>query len=172
MNRFACAREQDVLDAIASRRWPARCEQELRDHVVSCGLCADLVAVAGALLDPDATEVPARDLPPASLVWWRVQLRAREEAARSAVRPIRLAQLAALACIGVLVLAAVAAVTPFLAASITSGAARVALAIPKIDAQAATEAALASLANRGVQLAAGAWLVLGPVAIYLALARD
>ncbi len=184
MNRFECPREQDVLDAIAARRWPARCDGELRDHVASCALCADLVAVAGALLDADGDESTAGELPPASLVWWRAQLRAREEAARAALRPIRLAQRLALGCAVGLAVLALSGASPYVWTSIAgavahlpsidAGAARdrVLAGVSTFDATAATRAALTALAGRGVQLAAAAWLVLAPVAIYLAFARD
>ncbi|MGE5816048.1 MAG: hypothetical protein ACM36C_16280, partial [Acidobacteriota bacterium] len=109
MTRVECPREQDVLDALASRRWPHRAGDELRAHVATCGICADLVTVAGALLDDES--VP-HELPPASLVWWRAQLRARVEAARAALRPIRVAQLAAVICAAAVVIAAVAALVP------------------------------------------------------------
>ena len=176
MMPIECPREQDVLDALASRRWPDRAEDELRTHVAACGVCADLVTVAGALVDvPDAMQVP-QELPPASLVWWRAQLRAREEAARAAVRPIRVAQLVAAICVAVLVVGAIAALaTPAIpvffraASAVVIGAAA---ALPSVATEAASDFALATLANRGIQLALAAWLVLAPVAAYLAFSRD
>ena len=87
-----CRREQDVLDARAARRWPERCEEELRAHVSACSVCADLVDVAGALLnDRDAVYDDAR-VPSSGIVWWRAQLQAREDAARAAGRPIAFIQ--------------------------------------------------------------------------------
>ena len=44
-----CARESDVLDALASARWPSRVERELADHVASCAICQDVVTVATAI---------------------------------------------------------------------------------------------------------------------------
>jgi hypothetical protein len=43
---------------------------------------------------------------------------------------------------------------------------------PALEPEAATALVVALLANRAVQLAALAWLVVGPVAVYLAFARD
>ncbi len=183
MTRFECSREQDVLDALASRRWPARCDAELRDHVASCALCTDLVAVAGALLD-EADDLAADALPPASVIWWRAQLRAREEAARAAARPLRVAQQVA-AALGIALLVvwcwasasyirssvgSVLAVVPRIDAQAIG--ARAVAALPAFDASALAQSALAALASPAVQLAAGAWLILAPVAIYLAVARD
>jgi hypothetical protein len=170
-----CPREQDVLDAVQSRRWPNRASDELRAHVVNCDVCADLAVVAGALLDGDEAGTARHEVPPASLVWWRAQLRAREEAAQAALRPIRVAQLAAWICVALLLLGTSAA----LASSVTIAIARIgtalagaASALASIDTRSATDLALAALANRGVQLAAAVWLVLGPVAAYLAFSRD
>jgi hypothetical protein len=87
-----CAREQDVFDALAAQRWPAKCDAELQQHVHGCATCADLVEVARALLeDHDRAHEHAR-VPPSGLVWWRAQLRAREEDARAAARPIAFIQ--------------------------------------------------------------------------------
>jgi hypothetical protein len=172
MRPFECPREQDVLDALASRRWPHRCDEELRAHVANCVGCADLATVAAALLEADDTTEAARQVPPASLVWWRAQLRAREESARAALRPIRTAQIAALAVFTTVLIIGLAGMLPALVASVPEQAARVLAALPEFDLRAATDFAFASLANRGVQLAAGAWLVLTPVAAYLAFSRD
>lgn len=166
-----CDREQDVLDALVSRRWPDRIDEDLRAHVTSCTACADLVEVAGALLSEETVEPPC-DLPPASIVWWRAQLRAREDATRAALRPITITQAAAVACATILFLALVATVVPSFLTWISATLARSAAAIPSLEVHAATELALAALANRGVQLAAGMWLVLAPVAAYVAFSRD
>jgi hypothetical protein len=90
--RIECAREDDVLDMLAAQRWPRRCDAELMAHISECRLCDDLVTAAAALRDDqDRTWREAR-VPASSLVWWRAQSRAREEAARAAVRPIAFVQ--------------------------------------------------------------------------------
>lgn len=90
--KIECPREQDVLDALAAQRWPARCDDELQAHVQGCGICTDLVAVASALLDDQDTAYHDARIPPSGLVWWRAQLRAREQDARAAARPIAFIQ--------------------------------------------------------------------------------
>jgi hypothetical protein len=83
-----CHWEEDVLDALTARQWPDRCPPDLRAHVKSCAICTDLVEVASAVqVDHDVAWREAR-VPPSSVVWWRAQLRAREDAARSAARPL------------------------------------------------------------------------------------
>lgn len=93
-----CRFEQDVLDAVRSGRWPFRCDPELATHVDQCPVCADVALVATAFAAEDelgldralAREEPV--LPPSTLVWWRAQRRAREEALRRATWPVRVAQ--------------------------------------------------------------------------------
>ena len=59
----------------------------LREHVAGCGLCSDVAEIAGAFFeDRDCARAEAV-VPSASAVWWRAQIRAREEAARLAVAP-------------------------------------------------------------------------------------
>jgi hypothetical protein len=73
-----CRFEQDVLDAIASRRWPAKADDALRAHVAACESCADLAAVAGALVNEEELAYAEARVPSSGAVWHRAQLRARE----------------------------------------------------------------------------------------------
>ena len=90
-----CPRESDVLDAVASEKWPHRVAPELAVHVASCAVCSDIAAVATAIRT--AHEVAWRDaaIPSSGQVWWRADMRARQEAIRTASRPIAIAQAAA-----------------------------------------------------------------------------
>ena len=90
-----CLRESEILRAIESRHWPERCDDELRAHAASCADCADLVEVATALTDDRDDSVHAAHVPPSGAVWWRAQMRARQEAARTARRAISAMQAAA-----------------------------------------------------------------------------
>jgi hypothetical protein len=94
-----CPREQDVLDAIAANRWPRRCEIELREHIDACAICADLIEVVRPLVDENDQALSDVRVPPAGVVWWRAQIRARTEAARAMAQPITIAQGAALATV-------------------------------------------------------------------------
>jgi hypothetical protein len=91
MTIIECPRESDVLDAIDSKRWPHRVDRELVDHVASCDICSDVLAVAAAMReDHDATWQEA-SLPSSGQVWWRAEMRVRQEAIRAASRPITFA---------------------------------------------------------------------------------
>src|SRR5688572_3789810 len=87
-----CQFESDVIDALASRRWPARAGDELLAHVDSCASCRDLAAVASALMNEGETAYEVSRVPSSASVWHRAQMRAREEAARVATRPIGFVQ--------------------------------------------------------------------------------
>ncbi len=90
MKNIECSREQELIDAVESRRWPDRIDSDLRSHVDECSFCADVVEVVSALhADRDAVMENVQ-IPAASVVWWRAELKARQEAAQVAARPITL----------------------------------------------------------------------------------
>ena len=105
MPHAECRHEADVLAAVSTGRWPERVDATLRAHVETCALCRDLITVVAAF-EAEMDQLPAREtgaLPGAGLVWWRAQMRARQDAARLAVRPISVAQALAFAgTVGVL----------------------------------------------------------------------
>jgi hypothetical protein len=69
-----------------------------------CPQCGPLVQLAQQIRAEFEHTTRAARVPTAEIVWWRAQMRAREEAARKAARPMLLTQaLAMAALIGVLV---------------------------------------------------------------------
>jgi len=167
--KIECEREQDVLDTLAAQRWPARCDDDLRAHVGTCGICADLVEVAGALLDDhDITYQDAR-IPPSGIVWWRAQLRAREEDARAAARPIAFIQgVAASVALWMVVtlLRAIPASTMAGWKEWTIG------LVPHLSVPVPDLGQVAAAIPASALLVAGAALLLVPLAIYFAVADD
>jgi len=90
-----CPFEADVLDALASARWPERVDAGLSQHVASCGICQDVIAVAAAMQeDSDAAwrEWNDANVPSSGQMWWRAEMRARQDAVRDASRPVTVAQ--------------------------------------------------------------------------------
>jgi hypothetical protein len=164
-----CSREEDVLDALSARRWPDRCDADLRAHVASCDICADLVDVATALLDDH--EVAWRDarVPPSGVVWWRAQLRAREDAARAAARPLAFIQGVAASVAVWLVVALVRAVPP---AYLSTWRAWVTELVPDITVRMPDMARVAGAVPLSILVLLAAWLVLAPVAIYFAVVDE
>jgi len=93
-----CSHEASVWESVATGQWPDTTDQALKDHVRDCASCADLVAVTSALL-ADAACARTQSAPPSSaIVWWRAQMRARQEAARAAERPLTVVHALAIAC--------------------------------------------------------------------------
>lgn len=101
----SCACERDVLDLVAIGQWPARADETLRAHVAACATCAEVASIAGVVRDWAGETEAAQPvkMPDASVVWYRAQVRAREDAARRASRPVLVAQLLAVAAVALAV---------------------------------------------------------------------
>lgn len=159
MTLIECPRESDVLDALASKRWPHRVDRELVDHVASCEICSDVLVVAAAMQeDRDATWREA-NVPSSGQVWWRAEMRARHEAIRAASRPITFAYVAA-ASIALTLMAIVSwfawpALHDFVSAIAST-----------------QESELSSPVTLPLLVALGALLVVAPVALYLVLSDE
>lgn len=166
-----CAREQDVLDAVATGRWPGRCDAELRHHIAECRICRDIATVFAALWDERDAAWEEASVPPSSVVWWRAQVRAREEAARTAARPIAVAQAIAVACL----IAAAVALVPLALPSAREVAAFVA-AVAGWVAPRAVAASNAFTIVTGTALPilpfAAASVLLAPILLYYALTEE
>ena len=93
-------------------------------------------------------------MPTPEIVWWRAQMRAREEAARTAARPIVFTQaLAVAALIGLLVSVVGRLTLPAMTWSDILGAQT---GLPLVP----------------IAIAAVCWLVVAPAALYFAFSRD
>jgi hypothetical protein len=99
MSLFACRREAEVREALGSGRWPEGCAAELRNHVVVCRVCSDLVLVEVAFRAARRRTAATARLEAPGVVWWRAQLRRRNAALERIEKPILRAQLFALAVI-------------------------------------------------------------------------
>lgn len=165
--RFECPREQDLLDAIAANRWPDRVDTSLREHVAACAICSDVVEIAVAFLEDRETAHAEAKVPAAAVVWWRAQIRAREEAARIAARPIALVQAVATICVAIVSIAVAPAASSWVRALITSLGATDWWSLPA-DVSLAWILSAAAYTTLPL-LAVGIWVVLAPVLVYLAL---
>ena len=166
--KLECPREQDLLDAAAANRWPDRVDASLREHVAGCAICADVVEIAVAFLEDREVARAEAQVPPAAVVWWRSQIRAREEAARIASRPIALVQAVATVCVAVASLAVAPAASAWLRALITSLGAADWGSLPGSDISFSWILGAAAYTTLPL-LAVGIWIVLAPVVVYLAL---
>jgi hypothetical protein len=119
-----------------------------------CPQCGPLARLAEEIrLEFKQTKTEAR-VPTAEIVWWRAQMRAREDAARKAARPILFTQaLAIAALVGLLISLAGRLTLPLLQLSESS---TFSMELPHIR----------------LAIAAACCLVLAPVALYFALSRE
>ena len=146
-----CEREAEVWRAVEARHWPERCDEELRAHVAGCESCGDLAEVASVLVDEEEIAVRAAHVPSSGLVWWRAQMRVRQDAARTVRRTISALQAA------VVVVAMIGAAFALRAAGgfgwVSSAFAQVHFSLPVIVALAAP-------------------LLLAPAVVYFAVSKD
>lgn len=97
MSPFTCIRERELTEMLRRGCWPEASADDLRAHVASCRSCSDLVLLTESF---QAARKQAAELPrlePAGAIWWRAQLRRRNEAIEKIARPILGAQLFAFA---------------------------------------------------------------------------
>jgi hypothetical protein len=97
MNLRPCPSEKELAQLLAQGGWPQACAPELRAHVDSCRSCADLVLVQQAFHHARAGSIAAAPLVSPGVLWWRAQLRRRQDAVERVARPILGAQIFALA---------------------------------------------------------------------------
>jgi hypothetical protein len=96
-----CIRENDLLDALGR----GFVGSELSSHVAACESCTELQTVAGALLYDRAQAITTAAIPSAGTMWWRMQLRLRQETESAAQRSLLIGQAATLAVAIVLMFA-------------------------------------------------------------------
>lgn len=171
-----CPREQDVINAIVTGRWPDRCDESLCVHAAECAVCKELVEVTSVMrLDRDGLH-EEMSLPSAGQVWWRAAIRARLEASERVARPMSWIFGVAMACAAGLAIAAVRLLWSPMQGTFGT---------PSPDAWAAWltlefTRLLQTLSNLGplattvvlVLLGAAACLLLAPLALYFALSDE
>jgi len=164
-----CGREADVLEAVAFGRWPDHAA-ELRAHVAACAVCADLAEVAQALHDDRDAACREAPVPTAGMVWWRATIRARADAARTASRPITVAQGIAAACAVGLACGLAGILWRSLPWVDRVGEIATRIAAGRVDFTSAST--LATEHALPLVLALAACLVLAPLALYITLADE
>lgn len=88
MNFFWCSREKELQAALRQGYWPQACDPGLRGHVQGCRDCQDLVLVTQVLQEAKSDGDPAVPLNSPGLLWWRAQLRRRNEAIQRVTEPL------------------------------------------------------------------------------------
>jgi hypothetical protein len=169
MKPIDCELESEVLAAVLQNRWPERVDASLREHVPDCAICADVLAIAGAI-DDAREEMRARAvIPDSGRVWWLAQMRARREAAQAAGRPITAAQVIAFACAMSLLGACFGATSAWFQSALR----QTVLSFAAFKFQALVTFAAAFIAAHGaLLLGMAAILLVVPAAVYLTMLRE
>jgi len=177
MSAPECPREQDVINAIVTGRWPDRCDESLCAHAAECVVCKELVAVTSVMrLDREGLH-EEMSLPSAGQVWWRAAIRARLEASQRVAQPLSWIFGISMACAAGLAIAFVQLLwSPVQLAWGTSspGAWLTWFGIGEFTRLLPTLKDLAPLTSVGVfvLLGAAACLLLAPLALYFVLSDE
>jgi hypothetical protein len=99
MSPFGCTREKEVAELLDRGQWPQASPEELRAHAGACRSCSELILTKQAFRQARAAAMSMPTLPSPSALWWRAQLRKRNEAIERINRPILGAQIFALAIV-------------------------------------------------------------------------
>jgi hypothetical protein len=170
----ACDREQDVLEAVMSGRWPRvdpGGDDDLRGHADGCHICRDLVTVAAALRDERDEAWRDAHLPTSGQVWWRASMRSRAEAAATATRPITVLQGLAGACAAGLCAALITLAWPSIQQPLAEIADILSREVQRLGVAAVSATAMQQ-ALLSVVAVLGAGLILAPLVLYLVLSDD
>jgi hypothetical protein len=164
-----CPREAELLEALLATG-PDGCPEGLRSHVEECVSCGALLAVALPLRAEHEALVSEAPVPSSAVMWRRLEMRGRREATARALRPIAAVQAVTLACAVGMLAAVIGQVVPpasrvalWLDALGSSAAAAGAASIPSTAAQVLSPGGIA------FGLAGALFLIVTPVAVYLAL---
>ncbi len=141
------------------RQWTDCCPDELRAHVSECSVCSEVVEVARAFHESYSDSQLEARIPSAGLVWWRAELRARQQAVRTVERPLTVAHALGAACVAGAAAALAVRAWPWFQS-----------ALPSID---TSGFGSISLLEWGWPLAAVAVMaVIGSVALYFVLSDE
>jgi hypothetical protein len=158
---LTCPREPELLDLLALGRRP---HGELASHVDACTPCAELLAVAGAIFEDASSAMRRAPIPSSGGVWWRIERRAREEAALTATRTVSLVQIAT-----VVATVAIAIVLVGGLPTIANWIGSLDLSLPSIASLTRADNAFWSLP---LLLGLATLLTIAPVAIYFAVTEE
>ena len=164
-----CVRSADLLAAMTGGPLFQLSDDELLKHAETCESCREMVTVVSALRAERDRLRHSVTVPSAGLVWWRAQLRARQQAALRATAPVTAVHAAALVAAIVASIVLVAVVARSVG---TASMANFIPALPSWDETSQSLAAGSPILRYSLMLGATAWLILGPVALYFAFRRD
>ena len=128
--------------------------KECQCDKAECPECGPLVALADQIRREFAHTQRQARVPTPEIVWWRAQMKAREEAAHTAARPIFFTQVLAVAALIGLLVSVIGRLT--LPVMSWAGILVLPTGMPILP----------------IAIAAACWLVIAPAALYFAFSRD
>jgi hypothetical protein len=87
MSMRTCSRKQELAEVLKAGHWPDACEASLREHVGGCSECSEQVLLTQAFKAARAEAVAHGTLYHPGTLWWRAQLRRRNEALQKLNQP-------------------------------------------------------------------------------------
>lgn len=87
-NTPRCHREDELLDSLGR----GLVGPELAEHAGSCASCSELRLVAGALLEDRGHAIAESAVPSSGAMWWRMQMRHRQDAQAATRRSLFVGQ--------------------------------------------------------------------------------
>jgi hypothetical protein len=96
----SCPHEAEVQAILRRGHWPEACDPEFRKHLETCRACAEQLLVLHAFHNARTHAMQATRLDHPNLIWWRAQLRRRNDALQRVSKPIATAQIFAL-CVAI-----------------------------------------------------------------------
>lgn len=88
MSPFGCIHEREVGTLLQRGQWPQASPQDLLQHAKICRACTERITVHQALQHERTDAMAQPRLPSPSAIWWRAQLRKRNQAIERISRPI------------------------------------------------------------------------------------
>lgn len=89
----SCPMEKEVLAAVRAGQFPAACEPALRKHVEECKSCSQAASLSRAFADMRAKASAGAPSGAPGLLFWKAQLRRRNQAIEQITRPILAAEI-------------------------------------------------------------------------------
>ncbi len=98
MSPLTCSRSAELSAVLRSGNLPAAWEPSLREHVDKCRQCSDQVLVSETLKAARMKMMAAAPMGSPQLLWWRAQVRRRNEALEKLSKPTSVAGTVAALC--------------------------------------------------------------------------
>jgi hypothetical protein len=88
MSFDSCPMEKELMAVVRGGQWPAACDPGLLAHVEECKGCNQIALLSGVFLESRAEAAGSARLAAPGLLFWKAQLRRRNEALEHITRPI------------------------------------------------------------------------------------